>query len=442
MARWTFHGDGVQSKEHRGADGVIRRRFYPRYSYKGRRYLDKSKRTERAARARVSELLEEKDRMGDAWVPPHIKREQEKAERERADARRAELLFETAVDGFVKARADRYARPREVPQILARCGRTFGGRYLDKIARGEIKRYPAQRGKIRTAQQELSVLSQVYRWLQDNGHDDLNNPCLANGRGLLSEDTYTPKHKKVIPGPDVLRALFTEADAKPKRRTGITRRMGAFLRLLYYTGCRPEEIGALRCSDVRLPDPKVVGTDRNPIPGCVTIRKGKTANAARGIPLHPEAVDAVKAIMRDPDDWLFVRKVEDDERPWDRYTYRKAWVNILDAVAKDHPEVADMWVRDLRSTFETRLIDAGVHDLVVKRLMGHAKDGRDMTARYYELTEDPARKAILNLSLGSPAPRTAGRQVVPRREDRVVACDLGSTPGSTVIPVKAVKATS
>ena len=73
-------------------------------------------------------------------------------------------------------------------------------------------------------------------------------------------------------------------------------------------------------------------------------------------------------------------------------------------MAKDHPELSGLWLRDLRKAGRTAMTDAGVPEPAIRRLLGHSLD---VSQGYYELTVEAAEAAVLTLSLGSDAPPSA-----------------------------------
>ena len=88
-------------------------------------------------------------------------------------------------------------------------------------------------------------------------------------------------------------------------------------------------------------------------------------------------------------------------RAWDTSSYRKAWAAALEAVSGAYPEVAGMWLRDTRKVAKTRMVNAGVSELAVNRILGHS-DG--VVGRYYKLTDSAMREALETLSLESRTP--------------------------------------
>lgn len=168
----------------------------------------------------------------------------------------------------------------------------------------------------------------------------------------------------------------------------------ALLGLSAYTGSRPEsEPCKLRRADVELPSWNVRSMDGKPVLGSVTYRETKCGTPVT-VPLHPHAAALLALVLpEDSTAYVFTKRGSGDA--WDCNSYRKRWERLRARVAEDHPEFAGVWLRDFRRLFKTRLLEAGVNMLAVKRLQGHALDVSDS---YYELTNDHATKAVLVLN--------------------------------------------
>src|SRR5262249_21677779 len=157
----------------------------------------------------------------------------------------------------------------------------------------------------------------------------------------------------------------------------------------YYQAARPEsETCGLDWRDVWLPDRETVKSIKGePILGTVTFRDTKTG-VDRRLPLHPEAEAALREIMperpTDPGEiegWealpVFCNA---DGRRWDRHSYRKPWVALMAAVTKDHPKLAGMVMRDLRTAANTAMREAGTGAAIAAKLLGHSEG---MNERHY-----------------------------------------------------------
>jgi hypothetical protein len=86
------------------------------------------------------------------------------------------------------------------------------------------------------------------------------------------------------------------------------------------------------------------------------------------------------------------------DKPWDRASYKRSWSAIRCAAKGTVPAVSEMWLRDVRPTAKMRMIDAGVSELVVNRILGH-QDG--VAGRYYKLSDAAMQQALEVLTLGA-----------------------------------------
>lgn len=323
---------------------------------------------------------------------------------QQAEDGRRPLLFEEASKRFLDECAEKYAVPQDLKGHHRRLGRAFKGVYLDALTRRDIRRYMEDRAnntgafadwprKVgpRAAQMEIVALSALYGYLEEEGYD-LPNPCQRpRGRkyGKTKLTLYRPKRKAIIPTKEQLLAIF-EATPNPI--------MKAAAILCYYTAARPEsELCQLRHGDIVLPakdaPPRVLGS--------ITYRRTKTGKD-RTVPLHPEAVPALQAIMLDrPADvdtagaWeqapVFRRA---NGSPWTRQSYRDQWAETLEKVTAEHPALRGMWVRDFRKAANTTMRQAGTDPATAAGVLGHSAE---QNFDYVVTTTDAAQRAILNL---------------------------------------------
>jgi integrase len=371
---------------------------------------------------------------GIAWVSPKERKTREQQEEARADAEHEALLFENAAARFVAECASEYSRPEEVRGAFrlesggprkrrSALAAAFMGQYLDKLTKVDIRQYYVDRmsgagpfegwesvGR-RSPEIEVSMLGAVFTFLEDEGHT-VENPChrprTRRRDSVLAP--YKPEHEPVVPSPTALRAILEAAPrgggkgrgkCKPGRYL-VTDEHRALWALCYYTAARPEsEPCRLTHGDVELGDGDQWGA--------VTYRRTKTDDQRRVL-LHPEAERALRAILlpvpMDPEarkQWrqTHVFRRRGCLRPWDTSSYRNAWAAALEAVLGEFSEVAGMWLRDMRKVAKTRMVDAGVSELVINRILGHS-DG--VAGRYYRMSDAAMREALEALTLENRTP--------------------------------------
>ena len=418
---WTRHAPGILSKI-RKRDGV--RIYFAQVTWKGRRYTEKAGRTERQATKLLGTRQTEVD--NGTYIPP---KERKKAAR-KASTDRESLRFDRAADLFVRRCGSEYSRLRDITSMVKHLKLGFGERYLDEIIRADVDAYVAARlahdgpfrklkrkTGLRSPQRETAILSQIFGFMQDSGAE-IDNPCLRHrGRGRRKKGkafTYVPEREAVVPSNEAIGAILA---ANPPRLTDAHR---ALFTLAYYTGGRPEsDLLRLRHRDVEIPDDNLVGLDGKPVLGWVHFRDAKTKAGNRAVPLHTEAAKAIRPlVLPEPRDeasrkvWaetpIFRTNTKDGTpRAWDRDSYRKAWINAVAAVVKEHPGAKGMILRDLRKTFRTRLTAARVPEPTIRLLMGHTLN---VSERYNVPEDADLRDAILALP-GPPAPATQPVQV-------------------------------
>jgi integrase len=186
-------------------------------------------------------------------------------------------------------------------------------------------------------------------------------------------------------------AAAVEAIDKAVADKAISPRAAAGLKLLMYTGARRSEMRAARWGDVdwtrrliRLPDSKT--------------------NTPRTIHLSDAALDVLRALPRDGS--LVVGGGE-------------AFLNAAWSVVRSRCGLTDVRVHDLRHSYASAALAAGVPLAMVGKLLGHAHAGT--TARYAHLAADDAAAAndVVGAALaGMTAAPTSGTVVKLKRRRR------------------------
>jgi hypothetical protein len=398
-----WHGDGIFSKV-RARDGKTV--YYAQYWHLGKRITEKGGATLLQAQKLRLRRLDEIDNR--TFVHPGEKKAEARAA-VLAKAGEKDLIFETAWKRFIDRCGSDYADQKAVEGCFRRLGKVFDGRNLAEVRRADVMQYQHDRLKKRGAfrnwtrkvgprvpQLELTALSALYSYLIADEGRDILNPChspAARGRKKSKAAIYRPEHKPVIADRAARLALFRACSDDPEMR--------AFLKLTYYTATRPEsEAGALLHGDVELPDAGKVRAIRGKLAvwGRVTFRDTKNAND-RQVLLHPRAARSLRRIMLPrPNDssalerWkalpVFRRRTEG---AWDVSSYRDRWSKIRARASKKHPELASMWVRDLRKTANTEMRQGGTDTATAARILGHSAE---MNYRYVEATDEAAQRAL------------------------------------------------
>jgi integrase len=296
----------------------------------------------------------------------------------------------------------------------------FRGRRLDEITRVDIRQYYLDRTQaagpfrkrskvsVRSPEVEIASLSAVYTWLHDTG-TMVDNPCHRPKTRKKDSPlrTYRRKHVPVIPTREQLRSLFAAAPKGKDKRALVRPAHRALFMLCYYTAARPEsEPCRLLHGDVVLGNEGEWGT--------VTYRNAKNEHSNRTLPLHPDAAAALKGAMR-PQPSRFegeaaliawreqpIFRKRGSGKTWDRGSYGNAWAAAVRCV----PALAGMWLRDLRPTAKTMMVDAKAPRETVNKILGHADTVAD---GYYHADLAAMRAAIGTLTLNLDAAMAAGQ---------------------------------
>jgi integrase len=216
---------------------------------------------------------------------------------------------------------------------------------------------------------------------------------------------------------DWLDASPAEAIAKPKqesprdrfldmhevRRVYVTADMlgyplGGYLKMLFLTGQRRTEVGAMRWADLDLDA------------GAWTLSSGETKSArAHLVPLPPQAVAILKVTPRL------------GEFVWttNGRTYLSGFTHVkarLDALLAAQGTPLKTWrLHDIRRTVATHMVRLGVTETIVGRVLNHAPQG--VTARTYALhSYEPEKRSALTRWAAEIDRAVAGKSI-----DNVVA---------------------
>jgi integrase/recombinase XerD len=189
---------------------------------------------------------------------------------------------------------------------------------------------------------------------------------------LLEADEFErcKRALKPVRGDVVPRGRMLTSDDVAHVKAIATLREWAIISLALHTGLRREELADLTPTDVDW----IVAT--------VTVRKGKE-NKRRVVPIVTQSLGALREWMK--------------QRPFRRSLFGLS-KNRLGALISRVGKRAGIKLmpHDLRKTFVSRLLDAGVDLATVQRLVGHADPVT--TAKYDRRKDAPLRKAAQLLS--------------------------------------------
>jgi len=158
--------------------------------------------------------------------------------------------------------------------------------------------------------------------------------------------------------------------------------------VLYYTGMRPAEAEALTKSDIRdgyIFVTKELGSSRD---DQVTVRRCKTKDSVRSIPIHPELKPILDELMEyAEEEQLFLR--------WDGQYMTSGWIgNIITRLCKANGIKFNLY--RLRHNMATTLVTNNVDQKTTIELLGHAN--YDMSLYYAASNDELKEKAITLVS--------------------------------------------
>jgi integrase len=178
------------------------------------------------------------------------------------------------------------------------------------------------------------------------------------------------KRERFLSG-DEFKALLDALDAAEANRV-VDLYEAAAIRLLVFTGCRLSEITTLEWDSVDLANARIV------------LERHKTDQyGAKIIPLNAPALQVLIDLPREPDNpYVIVGR----EKGKHLINLQKPWRRLRRSAGLD-----DLRIHDLRHSFASFAIGAGVPLALIGGLLGHRSV--QTTARYAHLANDPLKRA-------------------------------------------------
>jgi integrase len=200
---------------------------------------------------------------------------------------------------------------------------------------------------------------------------------------------YPERKRERFLSAEELESLLAALDAAEAAET-VDRYEAAAIRLLIFTGCRLSEITTLEWANVDLAQARII------------LDHHKTdQHGAKIIPLNAPALAVLTALPREADNPYVIvghktgKHLINLQRPWRRL--RKA------------AGLDDLRIHDLRHSFASFAIGAGIPLAVIGGLLGHKSV--QTTARYAHLANDPLKQATdIVGGLFAAKPKVAGYQ--------------------------------
>nr|WP_221930466.1 tyrosine-type recombinase/integrase [Paracoccus laeviglucosivorans] len=274
-----------------------------------------------------------------------------------------------------------WAAAQKPPLMLNRLDRRHAGRYVSEMI---DPMHPATQGK------HLTALRGYWKYLAARGHVSLP---VGEPRGTgwpWNDQMLERKAGRAERGAKETERPFTEEEVKkllycpypsgmdPNHETQIQ----DILRISLLSGMRVAEIATLWVEEVR----EVGGA------GLVfDIQQGKTDAAARPVPVHPDLMDIVKRRLKDskgqPKDgkaWLF-HELAIERDPGDTFgkRFRRYRTHLGVDDKRDGKRRSLVNFHSARRWFATTADRAGQPEPVIKDVIGHVPDKRNVTRAAY-----------------------------------------------------------
>jgi len=257
-------------------------------------------------------------------------------------------------------------------------------RSLDSITRadvaGVLTTITNERGPI-AANRSRATLSKFFRWAIGEGLCD-NNPV----SGTNKRDENNPRERSLL-----------DAEAAAVWLAAADGRYGQIVRLIMLTGCRRDEIGGLKWSEIDLPK------------RTITLPGERTKNGQpHVVPLSDAALTIIKSIVRSDREHVFDIRANAGFSDWSK---SKA---ALDRVAK----LKEPWtLHDLRRTVRTGLGKLGIQPHIAEAALNHLPPR--LVCTYDRNTYASEKRAALDTwaaHLKVAVARTTGANVTPIRK--------------------------
>ncbi len=283
------------------------------------------------------------------------------AENRYLDIRRDHYIkFETFADEYLETHSKARKSYKTDVKILKMFRKVFGGRYLHEIKTIDIERYKSKRA------QEVSK-STVNRSL--NTLKSLFNKAVQWGKLSDSPAKSIKKFKE-----NSQRLRFLEKEEINRLLQNCTGHIRPIVIIALNTGMRKGEILSLKWEQVDI---------QHKVLHLFDTKNGER----RDIPLNQNVLSTLVTIPRHPTSkYIFCDKTG---KP-----YRNVRKSFFTAVQK--ADIINLHFHDLRHTFASQLVMAGVDLNTVRELLGHKS--LEMTLRYSHLSPNHKMQAVETLA--------------------------------------------
>lgn len=273
---------------------------------------------------------------------------------------------------------------------------------LDRIDRKQAGKYVSaviDPMHPQTQKKHLAALRGYWRWLASRGHIELPPGALMDSGWPWDGQRAQRSGKRAERGDREVERPFTEAEAKALlyapfpsgRNPNHESQIRDAIRISMLSGMRMAEILTLWVEEVR-EGPEGAGL-------VFDIQQGKTEAAARPVPVHPDLVEIVQRRLKNADgtkkagtDWLF-HELADERDPGDTFgkRFRRYRLDLGVDDKRDGKRRGLVNFHSARRWFATAADRAGQQEAVIKDVIGHVPDKKNVTRKSYIYTSSGAQ---------------------------------------------------
>jgi integrase len=292
---------------------------------------------------------------------------------------RREVLVSEMIDEYLKRIEGQLRSYRECKRAGAYWKQALRGKTLRQVLPGDVERYMASRtGKLApaTINRHLAFLKRVF------------NVAIKDGRAERNPVREVRFYKE-----NNERVRFLSADEEERLRKAVREDNWPMVVVATHTGLRRGEQFRLRWDEIDFST------------GIITIPRSKSG-LARRLPMNDTVRDVLRALpSRLKSEWVFPSATGTTPLDGRNYVVR----TFVPALKKASIE-GFRW-HDLRHTFASRLVMAGVDLRAVQELMGHKT--MTMTLRYSHLSPEHMVSAVQRLNRPATGTTTGTSNVEP-----------------------------
>ncbi|WP_349956962.1 tyrosine-type recombinase/integrase [Rhizobium sp. ZPR3] len=274
--------------------------------------------------------------------------------------------------------------------LLAKVDRAVAGRYVSAVIA------PLHKS---TAKKHLGSVKLYWDWLIMRGHYSSKNPW--DGQVMPS------RGRRVERGSDVTERPFTTEEMQTLLHAPFPNSINPAFKQQLHDAMRISALSGMRLAEV-----VTLWVDECPLDekgkGHFDIQQGKTAAAARKVPIHPDLIEIVCRRKKDKagNDWLF-HELAKERNAGDVFSKRFAAYRKKLKVEDNRPGQRRSLVNfhSFRRWFVTEAEQTGAPESIISDVVGHEEGRKSITLRVYSGGPSDTQKRSCVEAVKLPTPR-------------------------------------